>query len=304
MNVSIRDILAKLKKLPGGTVNKRLSPHFMYGENKSVFRGRGRDFFQIRPYDPEKDSVHQIAWHLSYLDENEDVFVREAIVPKEVPILLVADLSSSMDFGVAGNLCKRRLLLEVMGILGLTACHDQNRVAFAGFTDKVLFNVPLRSGDANVYYLIKRVYNFLNHADPKDRRQTDFNVVLDFILKRYRRRMLVIFLSDFVQFREKTSLSLLKSARNSHELIFLFLRDDGEFVLSHRRGFLRKENMETGSRATISIKRLRKFWDEVKKDQVKLVEELTRLGIDSLPLEYGNHFEELGKFFVKRRAGK
>lgn len=302
MNFSLNDIFSSVQRIPGGLFVKKLSPQIRFGEHRSVFKGRGLDFYQIRPYDPEKDTVSQIMWRKSNISANQEVYVREAIAPKEIKVIFAADLSSSMDFSVEGRFTKRKLLLESVGMLSLTACYEQNRVGLVGFTDKIVFSREPRSGSNNVYYLIKEIYDFFEKADSKKRRKTDFNLLFDFILKRYPGRAIVFIVSDFVGSSDIAKSKLMKSLGSHHEVVCLFLEDETEFALKNKLGHVRVEDIENGSVTKVPIRRMRQIQERINDERAELVKALSRIEVDSLTLSYGNHLEELSRFFLERRV--
>lgn len=303
MNNAVK-LINSIQRIPSGLPVKKLSIHTGFGEHGSVFKGDATDFYQFRPYDPERDSVRQIAWQLSNVSANEEVYVREAIVSKEIPVLVLADLSSSIDVGV-DHFKKRTLLLELIGMLGLTAVYDQNRFGLIGFSNEIIFDEKLRTGKNNVYYLLKKIVDFIESTKSRERRGTDFSRALDFIIKRYRRRMMVFLISDFIGFEEVLDSPILKTVAARHEVICLVLGDLEEFELNNKRGYLRQRNIEDGKIIKIPLRKLDQIRESIKKDRENLMAKLAEIDIDSLSLEYGDHFKEINSFFaVRGRSGR
>ncbi|HUZ93155.1 MAG TPA: DUF58 domain-containing protein, partial [Candidatus Paceibacterota bacterium] len=189
------ETIASLAKIKGGIPVKNLSSRERVGEHKSVFRDQGMDFHQLREYDPDRDPVNRIAWNLS-AQPGDDLWVREAIETKDTPTVLLADLSSSIDFGMNGELSKRKLLLECTGILALSAAHVQDRVGLVGFTDKIVIDEPAKTGADHAYYLISRLCAFLEQVPARERRGTDLLAAFAHVRERYAGSILAIVLSD------------------------------------------------------------------------------------------------------------
>src|SRR5205807_3477478 len=68
------------------------------GEYRSVFRGRGMEFDEVRPYAPG-DDVRLIDWNVSA--RTGDLFIKKHIEEREQTVLLIVDLSGSGDFTTA-----------------------------------------------------------------------------------------------------------------------------------------------------------------------------------------------------------
>src|SRR3954468_16332928 len=72
----------------------------LQGAYRTVWRGPGIDFTDLRAYGPE-DDVRHIDWNVTArLDEP---FVRQYAEDRELTAWLVVDRSASMRFGAAGH---------------------------------------------------------------------------------------------------------------------------------------------------------------------------------------------------------
>jgi len=299
----VADLMNSIQRIPSGLPVKRPSVYVHFGEHKSLFKGEGPDFYQFRLYDPERDSVRQISWPLSNVSSNQEVYVREATVTKEIPVLVLADLSSSIDIGV-DDFKKRTLLLELIGMLGLTAVYEQSRFGLLGFSDDILFDEKLRAGRNNVYFLLKKIVEFVQSVKPSERRGTDFNKSLDFIIKRYRSRMMVFIISDFIGFEDILDSPILRTVATKHEVICLMLGDLEEFELKNKRGYMRIRNIEDRKITRIPLRKLGEIKEFIKRDRENLMNKLSEIGVDSINLQYGDHFEKLNSFFAIRRRAR
>ncbi|MDP2598901.1 MAG: DUF58 domain-containing protein, partial [Candidatus Liptonbacteria bacterium] len=161
-----------IQKIQGGVPIAGLSSRLHFGEHRSKFKGEGCDLYQIREYDPDIDSIDRVIWHRA-AEPGGELCVRESIQTKDVPLILLTDLSSSTDFG-AETLPKRKLLLECVGILGLTAAHDQDLVGLLGFTDTIVLDEVPKGGANYVYHLLSELCGFLENVPEHERSKTDF----------------------------------------------------------------------------------------------------------------------------------
>lgn len=300
-NFEFNDVLSALSHIRGGVPAIRLSSRIRLGEHKSSFFGPSYDFYDIKEYDPESDSPNQIISSLTSADEDV-IYARKCIEQHEVRVVFLVDLSSSIDAGF--NFAKRRLLLEAAGFIGITGARYQDPIGLVGFTDKIVLNQPARSGINNFYHLLRTLYEFLDDKEPSKRdyvvRKTDFTVALDFLRRSFSRPCLVPVISDFVGFEKLVATPLLRSVAARHELLFIFLDDPKELLVGKGVGYLRVENFESGKRAIISRRKLIELEKEVRRQRKEMRVELRGVGIDSIVLEYGRHFNRLHRFFMAR----
>ena len=303
MQFAIEDIFSSIQrsanKIPAGTLSARLR----FGEHKSDFRDQGYDFYQIREYDPERDSVSQIQW--SSFDPDGTVYVREAKITKEFVVIVMADLSSSMAFS-AGYPCKIRLLLETIGSIGLTCFHGQDPMGLIGFADNVIFDEPPRVGENNTYYLLEKLYDYFETmfkelSEGQPGRGTDFPEALDFFAKRYgNKRCFVVVVSDFIGCENLIDSPILQDITSQHEAVFLFLDDPNEFKIKSPWGFLRTRDVESGKIGTVSLRRFQQSGRITRMFRKRLREELGSAEVDSVVLEPGK-IDRLARFFQTRQ---
>lgn len=300
LSFEFNDVLSVLTHVRGGVPVSRLSSRIRLGEHRSLFFGPSNDFYDIQEYDPERDNSAMI---IDYLSEDGIIYARRCIEPHEVKINFLVDLSSSVDAGF--NLIKRRLLLEAIGFIGVTAARYQDPVGLVGFTDKAILNMRPRCGVNNFHYLLKNVYDFLAKHDPEkeSQRKTDFFAMLDFVRMTFDKPCFIPIISDFIGFEKVLFSPLLRYVASRHELIFIFLDDPSEFTSIGNVGYVRMENVETGEQVTVSRNKLTQIEKEIRKKRKELRRELKRMGIYSVVLEYGQggrHFNRLYRFFLIR----
>src|SRR3989344_3284678 len=157
MSDELKSVFSSMRAFPGGVRSKKRSSRILSGEHRSLFLGRGLDFYRKVEYNPLEHSIDQISWHDTA--DPDKVYVREAILLKQEILLLVLDFSSSMDFGVKAQR-KLKLMLEASGTVGLTAAHDHDKVGLVGFTDRIVMEKPVKAGYKRIYHLIREVYSF------------------------------------------------------------------------------------------------------------------------------------------------
>src|SRR5438105_12411775 len=113
-----REILKKIRHLELKT-RKLVSTAFA-GQYRSVFKGRGMNFEEVREYQPG-DEVRAIDWNVTARFGHP--FIKKFTEERELTVMLNVDVSASGDFGSV-NLSKRELAAEVASVLAFSAIRN------------------------------------------------------------------------------------------------------------------------------------------------------------------------------------
>ena len=130
------------------TVNDLLA-----GQYKSVFRGRGMEFDEVREYQPG-DDIRTIDWNVTA--RTGTPFIKRFCEERELTVMLLVDVSASGAFG-SGDQSKLELVVEVAAMLMFSALKNNDKVGLITFCDTVLDYFPPRKGKSNVLHLIRQL---------------------------------------------------------------------------------------------------------------------------------------------------
>ncbi len=304
MTFTLDDIFASIYRVANTLPVEDFSKSNKFGEHRSQFRGDGHDFDRVVEYDPQVHSLSQVDWRS--IDYKRRVYVRESRVAKEFPVVVMADMSTSMLFGVSAQ-NKERMLLEGLGDIGLSCHHAQDPMGLIGFAENIIFDEEPRVGEGQLYYLIGEVYSFFEGLteDSKGKltkHATNFHNVFDFFSRKYaNKQCLLIVISDFIGIEEVVKSPVLQDVAGRNEVVFVFLDDPLEFTINKGPGSIRIENIEDGEQLVVAQKKLEKIGYEIRQARTNMRnEDLKELRIDSIVLEYGKHFQRLYRFFIGR----
>src|SRR5450830_492398 len=112
------------------------------GEYRSVFKGQGMEFSEVREYQPG-DEVRSIDWNVTARMSRP--FVKRYIEECELTVILAVDVSGSERFGTKRRF-KSELASELAAVLAMAAIRNNDRVGTLMFTDQVEHVVPPRKG--------------------------------------------------------------------------------------------------------------------------------------------------------------
>src|SRR6266700_4916613 len=218
---SAHAILKKIRRLELKT--RGLVAATFSGQYRSVFKGRGMNFEEVRQYAPG-DEVRSIDWNVTakFGEVHGDAFVKKFTEERELTVMLVVDVSASGNFGSTTQ-SKRELAAEVACLLAFSAIRNNDKVGLILFTDRVELFIPPKKGRSHTLRLIREILFF----EPAGR-GTEAALALDYLNKVITRRAVVFFISDFQA--PDFSHTLAVSGRR-HDFIAVRIQDEREQVL-------------------------------------------------------------------------
>ena len=229
--LATRDILKRVRRIEIRT--RRLVEEIFAGQSESVFKGRGMEFAEVRPYLPG-DEVRDIDWNVTA--RTGAPFVKRFTEERELTVVLAVDVSGSLDFG-SGDLSKRELVAELAALLAFSALQNSDRVGLVLFSDRLELYVPPRKGRTQVLRIVREL---LTHGI--EGRGTTWSAGLDFMNRVVRRRSIVFLLSDFLA---PIDTRLFRVTSRRHDLVALWVEDPREATLP-AVGRILVEDLETG----------------------------------------------------------
>jgi uncharacterized protein (DUF58 family) len=224
-------IIKKIKRIhikSSRTVNS-----IMAGQYKSVFRGSGIEFEEVREY-AAGDEVKSIDWKVSA--RLGKPFVKLYREERESIVMLLVDMSSSLKFGTFWG-PKLERAAEVASVLAFNAVKNNDKVGVIFFTDRVEKYIPPKKGSGHVWRVIKEIFTFAPQGE-----KTNISAALDYLGKISKKRCFVFVLSDFL---DDNYLKSLKTLGQKHEIIGVKIFDTGSFQLP-AKGMVTLSDFETG----------------------------------------------------------
>ncbi len=260
------------------------------GEYRSVFRGQGMEFLEVRAYEPG-DDYRVIDWNVSARlgEPHVKTFTEE----RELTLFLVVDHSGSTDVGTPVTKVARAV--EIAAVLALAAVRQQDRVGALLFTDRIEHVVPPAKGRRHALRVIRDLLAF----SPVGRR-TDLAAGLDYAARLLHHRSIVVVLSDFVAEGWERPLARL-AAR--HDVLAITI-DDPREVSPVASGWIAFSDPEGEAEKLVDLgdARVRAAW---RTEAARMVEARARAfrvsGVDHLALDTaGDYTTALRRAFARR----
>ncbi|MGM0419352.1 MAG: DUF58 domain-containing protein [Thermodesulfobacteriota bacterium] len=213
-----KEELKKIKKLHIKT--SLMVGSLMSGQYRSVFRGTGMEFEEVRDYRPG-DDVRKIDWKVSARIGKP--YIKVYREEREVSVMIMIDMSSSGLFGTNKS-TKIEKAAELAAVAAYTAVKNNDKAGLILFTDKIDCYIPPGKGPSHVWRLIKEIYTFEKTKGLK----TDISAALEYFGKVSRKRTVCILISDFISppFEKE-----LKKLKRINEIIAVQIRDRNDFNL-------------------------------------------------------------------------
>ena len=214
------------------------------GEYRSVFKGRGMEFSDIREYQPG-DDVRTIDWNVTA--RRGRLFIKEHVEERELSVLLIVDCSASKGFGT-GPKPNIVIASEIAGVLALAATDNNDRVGLLIVTDRVELYIPPDSGRSHAMRLVLDLLSFRPSG-----KGTKLSCALEYAAKVLHQRTAVFLVSDFLLDNESDSSFAADARRFSreHDLIPIRVTDPGAAKLPNV-GLLALADPETGIRRILN----------------------------------------------------
>lgn len=263
------------------------------GEYRSVFKGQGMEFAEVREYQPG-DEVRSIDWNVTARMQRP--YVKRYIEERELTVMLAVDVSGSERFGTRRRF-KSEVASELAAVLAMSAIRNNDRVGCLMFTDTIEHVVPPRKGRRHALRLIRDILAF----EPKGRR-TDIGGATEYLNKMLSHKAIIFLVSDFLGDKVERPLKLLAQR---HDVVAVTVEDPSERHLPDI-GLVRLMDPETGETLDVdtSDPRVRSQFDlQVSDDAQRRRHLLRRLAIDEIPVTTDSGImDPLLRFFRQRET--
>jgi uncharacterized protein (DUF58 family) len=284
-----REVIRQIRRLQ--LKARRAVEDLLGGEYRSVFKGSGIAFEEVREYQPG-DDIRAIDWNVTARIGHP--FVKRFIEERELTLLLAVDCSGSNQFGTRAQL-KREVAAELAAVLAFSAISNNDRVGLVQFTDRVERFVPPRKGTRHVLRLIRDILFY-----QPEHRGTSLREGLDYLNRVLHRRTIVFLLSDFLDREYESS---FKRTGRRHDLIAVRITDPREENLPSV-GLLELEDAETGERLLLDTgsRQVREAYAAAataRREAVRQLSHSARVDLVDVSTD-GGHLDALIRFFRLR----
>jgi len=264
---------------------RRPVEHLLAGEYRSVFRGRGVEFEDVRPYQPG-DDVRSMDWKVTA--RTGEAHIKRYIEEREQFIYLLVDVSASMLHDADGR--KRKTMAEVCALLTFAAVKNHDRIGLILFSDRIEQIVPPGKGRSHAM----RIMDELMHFKPQGR-GTDFTEMLGRFGHMARKHSIAFVVSDFMT---DDYVQELQALAFRHDVNAINLSDP-HLLDAQASGLVRMQDSESNEQRIIDLGR---SGGETPAHSTRLKQAMLESGVDLLDLPVGGDcVAALAGFFHQRQ---
>ena len=286
------DLMQKIRHIEIRT--RKLVNENYAGEYHSVFKGRGMEFDEVRPY-MHGDEIRTIDWNVTA--RMGEPYVKRYVEERELTVMLVVDASGSEEFGSVVRF-KHEIAAEIAAVLSFAATTNNDKVGLLIFTDRVELIIPPRKGRRHVLRLIRELLAFQPSS-----KGTDIKLALETVNQVLKRRSIVFLISDFISIPGHYRRELAVTNRR-HDLIAIDLSDplEGEF---DNVGVLTIQDPETDEVVWIDTGNQvwrQKFAQKIYQHGIAKANVFTKTGVDIIPISTSEDYTTPLTSFFKQRS--
>lgn len=289
MSQSVAEILKKVQRIQ--IVANRSVNDLLAGQYRSVFRGRGMEFDEVREYQPG-DDIRTIDWNVTA--RAGAPFIKRFSEERELTVLFLVDVSASGAFG-SGSQSKLDVMIEMTALLMFSALKNNDKVGLQLFADDVHAYYPPRKGKGNVLRLIREML-----AVEPVKKETNLEAALQYLNRVQKRRAVVFLISDF---QTEASRKALTISNGRHDLVAITVVDPREQALPDV-GFITLQDAESGEVIEVDTghPRVREmFAAKAEQRGEALTNGLRKAGVDQLAINTSETYAtSLRRFFDSR----
>ncbi|MEE2662681.1 MAG: DUF58 domain-containing protein [Myxococcota bacterium] len=309
-----REILRRVREIQVRT--GRQVADVLAGEYVSVFKGRGMEFEEVRPY-VAGDDIRTIDWNVTA--RTGAPYVKRYVDERQLTLMLMADVSASQDFGSVTR-SKREAAAELCALLAFSATRNDDKVGLALFHSDIEQYIPPRKGQKHALRVVREVLahedegtstsgswrgwlrspRFGSRRPRQPREATDIGHALEFLMKVTPRRTICFVVSDFL---DEGFEHAMVAANRKHDVIAVLVTDPAELSVQDV-GLVALRDAESGETRLVDTGSAT-FRNEAGARAAERVRELEHrfrsLGIDFIHVDAaGDVVDPLVRFFRMR----
>jgi uncharacterized protein (DUF58 family) len=284
-----KEIIKKIRRIQ--IYSTRTVNDVLAGQYRSVFKGRGIEFSEVREYQVG-DDIRSVDWNVTARMNRP--YVKQFSEERELTVMLLVDASGSGRFGSLAQ-TKNEIAAEIAALIAYSAIRNNDKVGLIIFTDRVEKFVPPKKGRSHVLRVIREALYFQPEG-----KKTDITAAVEYLMRIGKRRTVAFLISDFIAAGYEKKLGV---ANQRHDMIAVQIIDPREVELPPV-GLLRLEDPEDGQIVLVNTRntRFRKQFERLNRKRLAdLARKFRSMNIDHVEIwTNSSYVDPLVKFFRMR----
>ena len=222
-------------------------------------------------------------------------FVKVFEEERELTVMLLVDVSNSLDFGTSKQM-KKDMVTEIAATIAFSAIQNNDKIGVIFFSDRIEKFIPPKKGRKHILYIIRELLDFKPESS-----RTNLQCAIEYLTNVLKKRCTAFMLSDFID--DNDFKNALTVANRKHDVVAVQVYDKRMEELPDV-GLMLVRDAETGHEEWIdtSSKSLRKthhdWWVERQK---KLNDTFNLCNVDSVSVRTDQDYvRALLNLFAKR----
>jgi len=231
--------LARVKNL--SLVARSVVEGFITGLHSSPYKGFSVEFAEHRKY-TAGDNPRHLDWRV--LGRTDRLYIKQYEEETNLRAQILLDSSASMAYGEPPSITKLQYASYLTAVLAYMMMRQQDAVGMTTFDTEVRLDLPARSSP-------RHFDEMMSHLEAiKPNRPTSLGATLHRLADRFKRRCLIILISDLYDDPEAVEPALHHFHYKRHEVIVFHVLDHAEITFPFRdtASFV---DMETGERLQV-----------------------------------------------------
>ncbi len=242
--------LARLKNL--SMVARGVVEGFISGLHSSPYKGFSVEFAEHREY-TRGDNLRFLDWRM--LGRTDRLYIKQYEEETNLKAQIILDTSGSMLYRHGDSLTKLEYSAYLTAILALLMTRQQDAVGLTAFDERVHMDMPARTSPRHFGEMMRQLEGICEQRrdhDPSSTKgaATKISDTLHRLAERFKRRCLIILISDLYDDPEEVIRALHHFRHRRHEVILFHVFDQAEIEFPFREN-TRFVDMETGERLQV-----------------------------------------------------
>lgn len=288
----MKELIKKLRKYEI-RIRKEVNSN-LQGNLRSIFKGSGIEFDDIRPYQ-YGDDIRSINWKVTA--KGHGTFIKTFREEKEQTVFFILDVSGSQEIG--SNIKKIDLAKEICSVLTLSANKDASQTGLLCFSDQKEMYIKPKKGHKHTYEIIAKIYDLTTKS-----LKTNLNKAIAMASQLIKKKSVIIIISDFIDNGYEKQ---LKFMAQKHDLILIQINDKRETNFP-KLGIIPVKDKESGKSVWINSSSSsfgNSLGDKIKEKKSGLEEICKKQNVSYLSLNTDDDYvSKLIRFFKLRNVKK
>lgn len=230
---------------------------------RELFRGVGLEFAQLKEYVPGEDDASRIDWKASM--RGDDIYVKEYEEDRNLDVIVLVDVSSSMDFGTQ-NRMKHEYATVIAGSLIRAGIQVGDNVGFGMFSDEMVKFLKPTNAQSQYHRSINLMADRDLHGG-----KANLEEALSLVLNTVDENSYLFIISDFIGLEGDWVNELKMVSGKLRGIMGIMVRDLRDEKIPDDSGRFRLKDPHTGNIMVVNLSKIKDEFEEKAKEQSDFV---------------------------------